>query len=159
VKPQRLDRVLTCYRIGDPNGEYRIFDDAGAAIFSGRWHITEHPVVYASEHYSTAMLETLSHASGVMPPNQHFITITVPNGLSYEMVTKDQLPGWDNHDPDISREFGACWAREQRSALLLVPSYVARVERNILINLRHPQIKEISVSLPEPVWWDERLFG
>lgn len=159
MTPQTLDRIITCYRLGDPAGQHRIFDDMGAALYPGRWHDTDHPVLYAAEHYSTAMLETLSHASGIMPPNQHFIAITLPHGLSYEMVTKDHLPGWDSDPPLVSRDFGARWAREKRSVLLFVPSYVARVERNVLINLRHPEAGGIAASLPEPVWWDSRLFG
>jgi hypothetical protein len=36
---------------------------------------------------------------------------------------------------------------ERRSALLLVPSMVARVERNILINPVHPDARRISHEL------------
>ena len=36
---------------------------------------------------------------------------------------------------------------------------VARVERNILINPLHPDAAGITHDLPEPVWWDERLYG
>lgn len=43
------------------------------------------PIIYTSEHYSTAMLEKLVHASSVLPPNQHHIRITIPNGTSYEI--------------------------------------------------------------------------
>ena len=41
------------------------------------------------------MLEKLVHAGGLMPPNQHYVEITLPVRLSYEMVTKDTLRGWD----------------------------------------------------------------
>ena len=47
----------------------------------------------------------------------------------------------------------------ERSAILLVPSYVARVERNVVINSAHADAAGIETSLAEPVWWDERLFG
>ena len=39
-------------------------------------------MIYASQHYSTAMLEKLVRASGELPPNQHFIEITIPNGVT-----------------------------------------------------------------------------
>jgi RES domain-containing protein len=155
--PRRLDRTLVCYRIGDPNSEFPIYSSAGAARYPGRWHIIETPVIYASEHYSTAMLEMLSN-SNELPPNQDFITITVPRETSFEVVTKDTLPGWDALDPTVSRNFGAEWVRAARSAILLVPSYVARIERNVIINPAHPDATAIETSLPEPVWWDERLF-
>ena len=156
--PQQLDRTLVCYRIGDPKGEFPIYDARGSAVFPGRWNDASTPVIYASEHYSTAMLEKLVRGSGALPPNQHFIAITVPKGTSYEVVTKDHLSGWDTLEPAASREFGARWVREGRSAILLVPSYVARIERNIVINPRHAEAGSIETRLPEPVWWDQRLF-
>jgi RES domain-containing protein len=48
---------------------------------------------------------------------------------------------------------------EVRSAILLVPSVVARMERNILINPAHPDAAAIRPTLEEPVPWDERLFA
>ncbi|WP_346266177.1 hypothetical protein [Sphingobium limneticum] len=36
---------------------------------------------------------------------------------------------------------------------------VARMERNILINPLPPDAAGITHDLPEPVWWDERLYG
>lgn len=158
TRPGELDRVLTCYRIGDPNGKYPIFDASGSRQYPGRWNTTRAPVIYASEHYSTAMLEKLVHANGHLPPNQHFLTITISAGLSYEVVTRDSLPSWDTLVPGVSRTYGETWTLQQRTLLLLVPSYVARIERNIIINPDHPEFDQVQYSLPEPVWWDERLF-
>jgi RES domain-containing protein len=155
---QRLDRTLGCFRIGDPHGTFPIYDSRGAELFPGRWNVAEVAVIYASEHYSTTMLEILANSNGVLPPNQHYIAITVPRGTSYEIVTKDHLSGWDARLPAVSCAFGAHWVREARSAVLLVPSYVARIERNVVINPAHADAKGIEISLPEPVWWDERLF-
>lgn len=156
--PQRLDRTLSCYRIGDPSGELPIYDAGGSVRYPGRWNDTETPVIYASAHYSTAMLEKLAHGNGRLPPNQHYVAITIPKGTSYEVVTKDHLPGWDTPEPSVSREFGLMWVKEVRSAILLVPSYVARLERNVVINPAHDDTAAIETALPEPVWWDRRLF-
>lgn len=156
---QRLDRVLTAYRIGDPAGTYPIFDGTGASLFPGRWNEAGQPVIYACEHYATAMLEKLAHGRGLLPANQHYITITIPNGVSYEVVGRDHLPGWDTPEPSTARAFGAAWLQERRSLILLVPSYVARVERNLLLNPAHPEFRHVTASLHEPVWWDARLFG
>lgn len=155
---QRLDRVLKCYRIGDPDGAYPIFDAGGSTVWPGRWNTPSSPMIYASEHYSTAMLEKLAHGSGHLPPNQHFIEITLPNGLSYEVVTPARVPGWDTASPE-PRRFGEAWQLEKRSAILIVPSIVARIENNVLINPEHPQFKKISHGLHQPVWWDRRLYG
>jgi len=158
-EPQRLDRTLICYRIGDPRGEFPIYDARGSTIVPGRWNDTKSPVIYSGEHFSTAMVEKLARGRGALPPNQHFIAISVPRGTSFEGVSKDHLRGWDSLEPVKSREFGSRWVHEARSAILLVPSYVVRIERNFVINPGHPDAAAIETSLPEPVWWDERLFG
>jgi RES domain-containing protein len=156
---QSLDRVVTCYRIGDPNGAYPIFDASGSTIAPGRWNTTLCPVIYASEHYSTALLEKLVRGAGELPPNQRAITITIPRGLTYEAFSPPSLPGWDRIPPNISKSFGAQWQEQKRSLILLVPSVVARVDRNVLINPAHPDFHQVECSLHEPVFWDKRLFG
>jgi RES domain-containing protein len=155
----RTDRVLTGYRIGDPAGEYPIFDTDGARLYPGRWNTPASPILYASEHYSTAMLEKLVRANGTLPPNQHYVRLTIPNGTSYEIFQPAGHPGWDGPDRTICRHFGAEWYLARRSALLIVPSIPARVENNFLINIDHPDAKAITHDLPVPVWWDGRLFG
>lgn len=158
MNAQCLDRTVRTYRIGDPNGNYPIFDATGSTIAPGRWNDPYTPVIYAAEHYSTAMLEKLVHLNGILPANQHFIEIILPKGLSYTQVTKDTLPGWADADQRVARDYGVAWAQECPSALLMVPSYVARMEHNILINPHHERFAEIEHTLAEPIWWDERLF-
>lgn len=155
----KTDRVLTCYRIGDPNGAHPIHEAEGSRLYPGRWNTHSSPVIYTSEHYSTAMLEKLVHANLLMPANQHFIVITIPNGTSYEVFQAASHPGWDSRNETLCKAFAQEWYDEQRSALLIVPSIPARIERNFLINPTHPDAKAISHSLPEPVWWDKRLYA
>jgi RES domain-containing protein len=155
----RTDRVLICFRIGDPQGTYPIYDTEGARLYPGRWNTEASPIIYTSEHYSTAMLEKLVHANSVLPANQHYIRITIPNNVSYEIFQTAQYPGWDAKNEVLCKTFGETWYQQRRSALLLVPSLPARLERNILINPLHPDAASITHELPEPVWWDERLYG
>ncbi|NJD06928.1 MAG: hypothetical protein FIA97_10590, partial [Methylococcaceae bacterium] len=130
----------------------------GSKLFPGRWNTAASPMIYASEHYSTAMLEKLVHGSGCLPPNQHFVEITLPNGVSYEFLSPAHLPGWDEPSAASARKFGEKWQLENRSLLLFVPSLVARIERNVLINPAHPDFPRITTDLAQPVWWDARLF-
>jgi len=116
-------------------------------------------MIYTSEHYSTAMLEKLVHGSGRLPPNQHYIEITLPNGLSYEVLNQAHLAGWDDAIPSVSKGYGDAWQQTKRSAILIVPSVVARVDQNILINPDHPEFPQIATGLHTSVWWDARLFG
>ncbi len=156
---QVLDRGLTCVRIGDPAGSYPIFDATGSTIAPGRWNTIGSPMIYASEHYSTALLEKLVHGSGRLPPNQHYITITIPRGLTYEMFAPASLPEWDRMPATTSKMFGEKWCLEKRSVILIVPSVVARLDRNVLINPAHTEFPHITTSLHEAVFWDRRLFG
>jgi RES domain-containing protein len=156
--PGFLDRTLKAWRIGDPDGRYPIFDARGSVLVPGRWNDAQTPVIYASEHYSTALLEKLVHGSGQIPPGQHAVEITVPPGTSVETVTKDMLPDWAARDGAASRAFGANWVRECRSLVLIVPSVVAREDNNVVINPAHPDFGRIEVGRPRPVCWDHRLF-
>ena len=155
---RKLRRQRVCYRIGDPDGEYPIFDARGSVRAPGRWNDADSPVIYAADTYSGAMLEKLAHGSGELPANQHFIEIPLPAGISYEVVTKDSLRGWQSADCTVPKQYGADWVRQKRSLVLFVPSYVARMEENILINPAHPQFPTLEPSRETPVWWDERLF-
>ena len=156
---QTLDRTLEAWRIGDPDGRYPIYDATGSTIAPGRWNDRAMPVIYAAEHYATALLEKLVHGSGRLPPNQHAVRITIPTGVSYEVVTKDTLPGWAAEPAHKSAVYGVAWVRKRRSAVLIVPSVVAREERNVVINPAHPDAAQIGHSLHEPVYWDRRLFS
>jgi RES domain-containing protein len=158
VNAQTLDRVLTAYRIGDPAGAYPIFDSTGSRLWPGRWNTAATPMIYAAEHYSSAMLEKLVHGNGRMPPNQHWIRITIPPGVSYEVFSTASHSGWDAEDCLVSKAYGAAWQRSKRSLLLIVPSVVARMENNVLINDSHPEAHRITISLHQPIWWDKRLF-
>lgn len=153
-----LTAPMQVWRIGDPEGRFPIFSGDGAALIDGRWHRKGQHVIYASEHYSTAMLEKLAHWSGLLPSGQHFIKITIPVDSSYEVVTRDSLRGWDDPDSRVAREYGASWIDECRTLILIVPSVVAREESNILINPAHNSFSAVSPSLEKPVRWDNRLF-
>ena len=81
------------YRLGDPDGRYPIFDAGGSKLFEGRWNSVGTPILYASEHYSTAMLEKLVHGAGRLPINQHFLTITIPKAAEARPLTQTGVCG------------------------------------------------------------------
>lgn len=155
-----LRKATRAYRIGDPDGRFPVWSTEGARLLGARWYDVGEEVIYASEHYSTALLEKLVYCNGVLPPNQHFVEVSIPEEVSYEVVTKDSLPDWSHPGYRSARAFGSKWYRESRSAILFVPSVVARMERNVIINARHPDwvAKRVDVGLEEPVYWDQRLF-
>lgn len=129
-----------------------VWSTEGAKRVSGHWHEVGTEVIYTSENYSTAMLEKLVHWNGVLPPNQHFIETMIPRGTSYEVATANGIPNWLESNREGARRFGRTWYGTNRSAVLIVPSVVARMERNIIINARHPNYEGFKVGFEKSVW-------
>ncbi|MEO0012917.1 MAG: hypothetical protein RLZZ535_1306 [Cyanobacteriota bacterium] len=151
-----LDRTLKAYRIGIHSNRYPIFDGTGSKLYPGHWN-ENYPVIYSGSNYSLALLEKLVHSNtGDIPQHQQWIEITIPVGTSYETVTTYSLPNWKQSS--VSKAFGDNWLKSKRSCILIVPSAIAPVENNILINESHESFSKIEISLNQPVIWDRRLF-
>lgn len=110
-------------------------------------------MIYAAEHYATALLEKAAQLSGLkMPRTLVYTRIDVPSSASVEELDSDSLPGWDSGNRSESQHFGDIWYDEKRTLVLLVPSLAAPgLERNLLINQRHPEFARVTASLAEPV--------
>ena len=78
--------------------------------------------------------------------------------MSIEEITQDDVAHWDSPSFETARAFGDRWVDERRTPVLLVPSLVTLVERNVLINQEHPDFARIRASHPMPVRWDARLW-
>jgi RES domain-containing protein len=129
-------------------------------MVGGRWNSPGLGVIYASRSYAGAMLECLAHAGIGKVPRAHVaVEIVIAGAVAVERHEENSLPvDWDHADLRVARAFGNAWMRELRTAVLVVPSVVARREGNVLINPRHPDFGNIVASAPEPVVWDARLF-
>lgn len=147
------------WRIADRR--FEVFSAVGASLVGGRWNSPGLGVIYASRSYAGAMLECLAHAGiGRMPKTQVAIEIAIAAAVSVERHGESGLPaGWDHADLRVARAFGDAWIRERRTAVLVVPSVVARRDWNVLLNPQHADFKKIVVGNPEPVLWDARLFA
>jgi len=128
-------------------------------IHGARWNSPGRRVIYAAETYAGGLLEVLVHATGAMPANQSYIRIDIPRDIRVERLEAADLPGWDAEDLIVSRAHGDLWYDSRRTAVLVVPSVVARVEHIVLINQEHLQFKRISATDPMPVRWDARLWS
>jgi RES domain-containing protein len=149
---------MRIYRIADRR--HPIWDGTGAMLIGGRFNSPGHPVIYGATTFAGAMLEVLVHARiGKVPRTHVFVVAEVPDNIAIERADTSTLPvGWDGPDLEIARAFGDHWIAENRSAVLLVPSVVAREEWNALVNPAHPMTQRFAVSESRPVVWDERLF-
>ncbi|MBI3154893.1 MAG: RES domain-containing protein [Burkholderiales bacterium] len=156
---QTRSQAWRAWRIAD--GRFDAFSPIGASLLGGRWNSPGLGVVYASRSYAGAMLECLAHAGiGRMPRTLVAVEIIVAAGVRVERHDAGSLPaGWDDADLSVARAFGDAWIRTRRTAVLVLPSVVARREDNVLLNPQHSDFQQISAGSPEPVVWDARLFG
>lgn len=147
------------WRIAD--GRFDPFSNVGASLVGGRWNSPGFGVIYASRSYAGAMLECLAHAGiGRVPRTHVAVEIAIAEAVTVERHDESGLPaGWDHADLRVARAFGDAWLRERRTAVLIVPSVVARREGNVLINPQHRDFTGIVAGTPEAVVWDARLFG
>ncbi len=147
------------WRIAD--GRFDPFSPVGASLVGGRWNSPGLGLIDASHSFAGAMLECLAHAGiGRVPRTHVAIEIRIAPAVTVERLDASGLPaGWDHADLRVSRVFGDAWLRALQTAVLIVPSVVARREANVLINPRHPDVTAIVAAAPEPVVWDARLFG
>ena len=129
-------------------------------LVGGRFNSPGRPVIYGALTFAGAMLEVLAHARiGKVPKTHVWVEAQVPDDLPVERHTDGTLPvGWDRPSTEIACDFGSRWLEECRSAILIVPSVVARAESNALVNPAHPDAARIVASEAQPVVWDERLF-
>lgn len=151
---------MRIYRIADQR--HPIWDGTGAALLGGRWNSPGRPAIYGSLSSACAMLEILAHAGiGRIPGAQEIVIAKVPDeDALVERHDRESLPeGWDAEDSGVARQLGDDWLASRRSLVLVVPSVVARLEFNAVVNPAHPDFPRMRVSAPEAVVWDRRLFG
>ena len=153
----RSEGPLLAHRIGD--SRFPLFSAAGSLRRAGRWHSGRNPVIYAAASFAGTMLERLAQTgTSALPVFTASIVIRIPEGIAIEIVEEADVPGWDAADKRSGQAYGDRWLLERRTAVLTVPSVVARLERNVLINPDHPDFGHITASAPVPVIWDARLF-
>ena len=149
---------MIAFRIG--SSAYPLLDGAGAAASDrARWNSRGRHIIYASEHYATALLEKVAQLNSPrIPRSLVYVRIDLPRTASVEELRPADLSGWDADDRKRSQRFGDRWYDEQRSLILLVPSLAAPgLERNVMINQRHPEFAGVTASAAEPVRCHPRL--
>ena len=147
------------YRIAKKR--YPVYDATGSVLVGGRWTSRGRAVIYAAEHYATALLEQLVHAGRLrLPGRHHAAAIVIPDDVRIERFDPAAHPGWEREGSSVARAFGDEWLDAARSAVLAVPSIPGQpVEWNYLISPMHPDAARIRPLEPFDVVWDGRLFG
>jgi len=110
-----------------------------------------------------AALELLVHVPAANIPDD-FISIlgTLPGDVSVRELRESDLPAhWRTYPgPAELQAMGTAWLAERRTAVLIVPSAINPLERNLLLkNPRHPDMNRLRVEPGRPFQFDPRLFG
>lgn len=132
-----------------------------ASGYAARWNSTGMFMIYAASTCSLACLENLVHRNGFGNDSDFsLLTISFPNSvLILEIDSKDLPKGWNDITENghlICRTIGDNWVRNQKSAVLLVPSAIISNEKNVLMNPNHPDFKKIKFEV-SPFEFDKRL--
>ena len=88
------------------------------------------------------------------------MTADIPDDVARTSIAPRQLPkNWRQAPaPADLAEIGNEFVRNERRAILIVPSVLAPTECNWLINPRHPAFGKIRVHPAEPFQYDSRFF-
>lgn len=137
------------------------FTGEGARLFGGRWSSPGIPVIYASEHQSTAALEIFVHALPLLAGEKFkAFQLEWPDKLT-EVYPSTSLPAnWRNSPPSLgTMRIGDQWFRERRSAVLALPSAISPADRNFLLNPEHADFRRIRIGPAIDYEFDPRLLG
>ena len=152
--------MATAWRIVRARRAATAFTGEGARLFGGRWSSPGVRVVYVSEHQSTAALETLVHALPAAIEQKYTAFQLGWTDELTEQLPARKLPADWRASPASSAtmQIGDAWAREQRSAVLAVPSAITPADTNFLLNPEHPDFGRIRIGPPIDFDFDPRLL-
>jgi len=123
----------------------------GARRYGGRWNQPGRPIVYMASSAALAVLEVRVHLD--LPPE------LLPDDYVLLTVDLHDLPIEEVIDlPTEPAAFGDAWLREQRSAVLQVPSLIVRESANLLFNPAHPDAARANIVTQRRFLFDRRLW-
>jgi RES domain-containing protein len=161
VYPNRLSPTKV-YRVLRKTFARSPLDGEGAYRYGGRWSSPGTRLAYTSEHQSLAMLEYFVHLDADdAPPDLVLVTAEIPSDLPNERVTTDDLPPQWRRSPAPGElvRIGDEFVQRAERCVLIVPSALAPHENNWLLNPQHASFHRITVSPPEALSYDPRMFG
>ena len=131
-----------------------------ASSRAARWNPNEVEMIYTSSSRSLACLENVVHRSQ-LGLNQLFsvITIQLDERIQKETIQLNGLPeDWrEFYQMPFTQAIGEKWIRENRSAVLEVPSSIVEEEVNCLLNPLHDDFKLIQLIKNELFVFDRRI--
>lgn len=144
---------------------YTDLSGLGGLAACGRWHEKGQHVVYTADHPASALLEVMVRLEidyEDLPATFQILEIDFPDDIAFESISVAALekasPGWKS-DAMVSRGLLMSWFKEQRTAVVSVPSAIVPFGTNYLINPLHRDSARLKVLHAERYPYDPRLFG
>lgn len=137
---------------------------AGHLTASGRaarWNSNGFFMLYAASTRALACLENMVHRHSIGKDDFFRVTlIEIPADLRIKKISKENLTvNWQEYiNYTYCQEIGDAWLKENKTAVLQVPSAIINEEYNFLINPLHPQFNRIKVHSTEKFSFDDRLL-
>lgn len=134
----------------------------GAEKTGGRWNSMGVAMVYTSDSRALCTAEIAVHTPlGLLPMDYEIITIEIPDSVKTKTLAIKNLPSDWNSIPHSggTQEIGDEFVRQNKTAVLKVPSAVVQGDFNYLLNPKHGDFKKVKIKKTEPFGFDSRLFG
>lgn len=148
------------YRIVQEQWSAGAMDGEGARLYGGRWNSPGVAAVYLAESRALAALEILVHAPReALLLKWIVIELEVPDSL-VDQASLSELPASWRMQPSShqAQVFGTRWLRDFGNLALQVPSVVIPEEFSLLVNPRHPAMRDLKPGVPERFSFDSRLI-
>lgn len=147
------------YRIVKSKRASNVLDGEGSRIAGGRWNPPGLALAYLSESRALAALEIFVHWGRQATRIKWVVaSVEIPDKLILIPRITELPGGWDAlPSSPTSRKYGTEWASSFGSLAMALPSAIIPDEKNLLINVGHPQFSEIGIARIEPFQFDSRL--
>jgi RES domain-containing protein len=133
----------------------------GAKAVGGRWNDIGSAVVYAAEHLSLALVEVLAHYPRELRddlPEYSAVEIDFPDGAGVGRIEKFPPSLKDRQLEEWCQKHGRDWLTAGEHLALRVPSVIVPQEYNLVLNVSHRAMAEVSIRSAVPFRIDGRLL-
>jgi RES domain-containing protein len=156
---------MRVYRIYRKRRRDTAFTGEGARITGARWNLSGTPMVYTCSTLSLCLLEVFVHfdpeAADLTRLNLEYRWADVPETVPRLEARDSDLPrNWKEIPwPKSTQDVGTKWMVEGQHVVVSVPSVIVPLERNFLLNPKHPLFSKIIIGPPSALEIDPRLFS
>jgi RES domain-containing protein len=137
--------------------EFADLSGDGGVGARGRWNNKGVPIVYCTDHPSTALLEIIVHFDAAdLPSTYQLLEIEAADNIA---IHQPDLPNDWRDKASLTRSIWSQFAANGQAALMRVPSVIMPKAENYLLNPAHPDAVQIRIT---QIWrypFDSRLLS